>query len=51
MFDVFNVTDENTVTNYNDNIELTAGVTDPDFLQPLTYQAPRTIRLAARWSF
>jgi hypothetical protein len=51
MFDVFNVTDEDTVTNYNDNIELTAGVTDPDFLQPLTFQPPRTIRLAARWSF
>ncbi|HET8948592.1 MAG TPA: hypothetical protein VFQ07_16545, partial [Candidatus Polarisedimenticolia bacterium] len=51
MFDVFNVTDEDTVTNYNDNIELTAGVTDPDFLQPLTFQPPRTMRLAARWSF
>jgi len=51
MFDVFNVTDEKTVTNYDDNIELTAGVTDPDFLQPLTFQPPRTIRLAARWSF
>jgi hypothetical protein len=51
MFDVFNVTDQNTVTNYNDNIELTAGVTDPDFQAPLTYQGPRTVRLAARWSF
>ena len=51
MFDVFNVTDQDTVTNYNDNIELTAGVTDPDFLQPLTFQPPRTVRLAARWSF
>jgi hypothetical protein len=51
MFDVFNVTDQDTVTNFNDNVELTAGVTDPDFMAPLTYQAPRTVRLAARWSF
>jgi hypothetical protein len=51
MFDVFNVTDRQVVTNYDDNVELTAGVTDPDFRAPLTYQGPRTIRLAARWSF
>jgi hypothetical protein len=51
MLDVFNATNRKTVTSYDDNVELTAGVTDPDFLSPVSYQLPRAVRLAARWEF
>ena len=51
MLDVFNVFHSQEATLYDDNIELTAGVTDPDFLKPLQYQAPRQWRLAVRWDF
>jgi hypothetical protein len=48
---VFNATNRKTVTSYDDNVELTAGVTHPDFLTPVSYQLPRAVRLAARWQF
>ena len=51
MLDVFNVFQSQEATLYDDNVELTAGVTDPDFLKPVQYQAPRQWRLAARWEF
>ena len=38
-------------TGFDDNIELQAGVTDPDYLKPLTFQTPRSVRAFARWSF
>ena len=51
MLDVFNVFDRQSVTSFDDDVELRAGVTDPDFLRPIAYQIPRTWRLAARWAF
>jgi len=51
MLDVFNVLDRQTIVSYDDDIELRAGVTDPDFGQPTSYMAPRSWRLAARWEF
>ncbi len=51
MLDVFNVLDRQTVVSFDDDIELRAGVTDPDFGQPIAYMSPRAWRLAARWEF
>jgi hypothetical protein len=51
IFDAFNVTDSQKALTYEDTVELTAGVTDPDYLKALSYQNPRAFRLAARWSF
>jgi outer membrane receptor protein involved in Fe transport len=48
---VFNVLNSRETTQFNDNIELQAGVTDPDYLKPIGFQTPRNIRLFARWSF
>ncbi len=49
--DVFNVFQSQEVTAFDDNVELRAGVTDPDFLKPIAYQDPRRWRLSARWDF
>ena len=51
MLDAFNVTNRGVETNFDDNIELTAGVSDPDYLKPIAYQDPRSVRFAARWEF
>jgi hypothetical protein len=51
MLDVFNLFQTQEATAFEDTVELTAGVTDPDFLKPIQYQAPRQWRLAARWDF
>jgi len=51
MLDVFNVLDRLSVTSFDDDVELRAGVTDPDYLSPIAFQTPRTWRLAARWEF
>ena len=51
MFDVFNVMDSQKPMLYEDTVELTAGVTDPDFLRATQFQVPRSFRLAARWEF
>jgi outer membrane receptor protein involved in Fe transport len=48
---VFNVLNSRETTLFDDNIELQAGVTDPDYLKPLAFQNPRTVRVFARWSF
>jgi carboxypeptidase family protein len=48
---VFNVLNSRETTLFNDNVELQAGVTDPDYLKPLAFQDSRNIRLFARWSF
>jgi outer membrane receptor protein involved in Fe transport len=48
---VFNVFNTQVITASDDNVELQAGVTDPDYSNPLTYQAPRSIRAFAKWSF
>jgi len=45
------VTNRSVATNFDDNLELTAGVSDPDYLAPLSYQEPRAVRFAARWEF
>jgi hypothetical protein len=48
---VFNILNDRATTSYDDNVELQAGVTDPDFLTPLGYttgvqgfQQPRSVR-------
>ena len=51
MLDVFNLFQSQEATGFEDTVELTAGVTDPDFLKPIQYQTPRQWRLAARWDF
>jgi len=51
MFDVFNVMNSQKATGFDDNVEITAGVTDPDYGKTTAYQLPRSLRLAARWSF
>jgi hypothetical protein len=48
---VFNVLNSRATTGFDDNIELQAGVTDPDYLQPLNFQDPRSVRAFAKWSF
>ena len=48
---VFNVLNSRETTGFDDNVELQAGVTDPDYLKPLQFQDSRNIRLFARWSF
>ena len=48
---VFNVLNSRETTGFDDNVELQAGVTDPDYLKPLTFQNSRNIRVYAKWSF
>ncbi|HEV8335792.1 MAG TPA: TonB-dependent receptor [Candidatus Polarisedimenticolia bacterium] len=50
-FDVFNVFNNQEARRFDDNVESTAGVGNPDFLTPSAYGAPRAIRLAANWTF
>jgi hypothetical protein len=51
MFDIFNVTDTQKATAFEDTVELTAGVTDPDYLKKIQFQNPRAYRLSARREF
>ena len=51
MADVFNLFNDQEPLRFDDNIEITAGVPDPDFLKPIEYQSPRTWRIATRWNF
>jgi outer membrane receptor for ferrienterochelin and colicin len=51
MFDIFNVFQTQEVIDFDDDVEIQAGVTNPDFLKPTDYQAPRIYRFAARWDF
>jgi hypothetical protein len=48
---VFNVLNSRETTGFDDNVELQAGVTDPDYLKPIAFQNPRNVRVYARWSF
>jgi Carboxypeptidase regulatory-like domain len=48
IFNIFNTQDPQT---FDDNVEVTAGVLDPDFLKPLTFQSSRQWRMGARWEF
>src|SRR5262245_9259423 len=48
---MFNVLNSRETTLFDDNVELQAGVTDPDYLKPLAFQDSRNIRVFARWSF
>jgi hypothetical protein len=48
---VFNVLNSRETTTFNDNIELQAGVTDPDYLKQSGFQNPRNLRAYAKWSF
>jgi outer membrane receptor for ferrienterochelin and colicin len=48
---VFNVFNSRAITASDDNVELQAGATDPDYLSPTAFQDPRSIRAFARWSF
>ena len=49
--DVFNIFNNQEARRFDDNVESTAGVGDPDFLIPQNFGPPRTMRLAASWSF
>ena len=49
--DAFNVFNAHSVTGYVDTVELTAGVTDPNFGRPVSYQPPRTLRFGVRYDF
>jgi hypothetical protein len=51
MLDVFNVFGTQKVTSFDDFVELGAGITNPDFLEAVAFQQPRSWRLAARWDF
>jgi len=57
---VFNVFNSREITQFDDNVEISTGVTNPDFGRPFPYnpvanqygsQLPRSIRAYAKWSF
>jgi hypothetical protein len=48
---VFNVLNFRETNTFDDNVELQAGVTDPDYGKPIGFQGPRTLRAYLRWSF
>ena len=48
---VFNAMNSREITASDDNVESQAGVTDPDYTSPTNFQAPRSVRAFARWSF
>jgi hypothetical protein len=57
---VFNVLNSREITQFDDNLELNTGVTDPDYGRPNPYnpvagqfgsQLPRSARVYAKWSF
>jgi hypothetical protein len=49
--DIFNVFNTQEATTFDDNVESTAGIPDPDFLSINSYQEPRRFRVSARWAF
>jgi hypothetical protein len=51
FLDVFNAFQSREPAAFVDTVELSAGVTNPDFLKPVLYQAPRSWRIGARWDF
>jgi hypothetical protein len=48
---VFNVLNYRETQSFDDDVERQSGVTDPDYLRPLTFQTPRSVRVFANWSF
>lgn len=50
-FDVFNAFNSQEPTSFNDNVESTAGIPDPDFQLINAYETPRRYRVSARWAF
>jgi len=48
---VFNVLNAKETILNDDDVELQAGVTDPDYLSPIQFQLPRSVRVFAKWSF
>jgi hypothetical protein len=48
---IFNLFNNQQARSFDDNVESTAGIADPDFLTPNDFGPPRTIRLSANWSF
>ncbi len=48
---VFNVFNSRETNGFDDNVELQAGVTDPDYLKATGFQNPRSLRAYAKWSF
>lgn len=54
---VFNVLNSRETLDFDDDVELQAGVTNPDYGKPLTlplqygFQNPRSLRVYAKWSF
>jgi hypothetical protein len=51
FMDVFNVFDQKPVTQYVDTVEMSSGVTDPNYGRASAYVAPRTVRFGLRWDF
>jgi Carboxypeptidase regulatory-like domain len=48
---VFNVLNFREANQFDDNVEIQSGVADPDYLRPIQFQDPRTLRIYANWSF
>lgn len=51
MLSIFNVFNNQQARGYDDFVESIAGISNPDYLTPSDYGAPRTMRLAVNWSF
>ena len=49
--DIFNVFNSQEATSFDDFVESTAGIPDPDFLAVNGYQTPRFVRISAIWTF
>lgn len=51
MLSIFNVFNNQQARSYDDFVESIAGISNPDYLTPSDYGAPRTMRLAVNWTF
>jgi outer membrane receptor protein involved in Fe transport len=49
--DIFNVLDADAVTRFNEDGDTGGGEPNPNYALPLSYQAPRSVRLSARIKF
>jgi len=45
------VLDSQTTTNVDSRYDLVPGTPNPNFLQPISYQTPRSARIGVRYSF
>ena len=48
---VNNIFDSTHNATFDDNIEYSTGILNPDYGKPISSVAPRTVRLGVRWSF